>query len=114
MDGDGILLKKIIENKPLTLPEVKKTIEGLNRELNQFQRKTLDYTSTFSKTTATEAERLTSKLVKMLNIDKREAIQIVNCMPETIEELRVFLTRHRVIETEKLEEAVKLLNKSKK
>ena len=106
-------LKKV-ENKPITIPEVKKILENLGRELNQFQRRTLDYTMVFSKLESEKATELLLKLVKDFGIDEKEAVQIVNCMPESIEELRIFLPKHRVIETEKLQKMVELINSYRK
>ena len=106
-------LKKV-ENKPVTIPEVKKILENLGRELNQFQRRTLDYTMVFSKLESDKAAELRLKLVKDFGIDEKEAVQIVNCMPESIEELRIFLPKHRVIETEKLQKMVELINSYRK
>ena len=102
--------KKIIESKPLTLPQVKTLLDGLDRELSQFQRKTLDYVTTFSKLSAEKAEKLVNELVKTYEIDTSEAVQIVNCMPETVEELRVFMPRHRVIDAEKLKQMLSLID----
>ncbi len=106
--------RKIVESKPLTLPQVKTLMKGLDRELSQFQRKTLDYVTTFSKLSAKNSEKLVEKLMKSFGIDVLEAVQIVNCMPETTEELRVFMPRHRVIEAEKLKQMLGLLDEYRK
>ena len=64
---------------------------------------------------AETAEKLIGKLVEEFGLEEEEAIQIVNCMPQSIEELRVFLAGGRkIIETSKLEAIVKLLNKHRK
>jgi len=102
-------LKKI-ENKPITIPEVKEVLENLNRELNQFQKRTLEYVTAFSKLKSDKAKELCSKLTKDFGLDVKTAVQIVNCMPESVEELRVFFPRHRLIEPEKLQGILKLLD----
>jgi len=104
------------KEKLLTLPQVKKLLESLGEEnLDQFQRRTLDYVSKFSKVDAETAEKLIGKLVEEFGLEEEEAIQIVNCMPQSIEELRVFLAGGRkIIETSKLEAIVKLLNEHRK
>jgi DNA-directed RNA polymerase subunit F len=106
--------KEISENR-LTLPQVKKVLESIGEEnLDQFQRRTLDYVSKFSKVDPEKAEELLQILVKEYEIDEAEAIQIINCMPETVEELRVFLAGGRkIIETAKLHAIVELLNESR-
>jgi DNA-directed RNA polymerase subunit F len=99
----------------LTLPEVKKVLESIGEEnLDQFQRRTLDYVNKFSKAEAEKAEELLQRLIKEYEIDEAEAVQIINCMPETVDELRVFLAGGRkIIETQKLNTIVELLNENR-
>ncbi len=106
--------KELSENR-LTLPQVKKVLEAIGEEnLDQFQRRTLDYVNKFSKVDVKTAEKLLGKLVKEFDLDEAEAVQVVNCMPETVDELRVFLAGGRkIIETTKLEAIVALLNDSR-
>jgi DNA-directed RNA polymerase subunit F len=106
--------RELSENK-LVLPQVKKILESIGEEnLDQFQRRTLDYVSKFSKVDAAGAEGLLEKLVKEFGLDEAEAVQIVNCMPESVGELRVFLAGGRkIIETSKLEAIVSVLNESR-
>jgi DNA-directed RNA polymerase subunit F len=106
--------KETSENR-LTLPQVKKVLEAIGEEnLDQFQRRTLDYVNKFSKVDAKTAEKLLGKLVKEFDLDEAEAVQVVNCMPETVDELRVFLAGGRkIIETTKLDAIVALLNDSR-
>ncbi|MEM3608945.1 MAG: RNA polymerase Rpb4 family protein [Candidatus Bathyarchaeia archaeon] len=110
------MAKKAISEKNLTLPEVKKVLESIGEEnLDQFQRRTYDYVSKFSKVEAEDAVKLVGILVSEFGLDEEEAVQIVNCMPESVEELRVFLAGGRkIIETSKLEAIVKLLNEHRK
>ena len=103
--------RELSENR-LTLPQVKKLLEAIGEEnLDQFQRRTLDYVNKFSKVDAAKAKKLLEKLVKEFGIDEVEAVQVVNCLPETVDELRVFLAGGRkIIETAKLEAIISLLN----
>jgi DNA-directed RNA polymerase subunit F len=100
----------------LTLPQVKKIMEAIGEEnLDQLQRRTFDYISKFSKLEAEDAEKLVKKLVAEFGLEELEAVQVVNCVPKTIEELRVFLAGGRkIIETSKLEAIVTLLNEHRK
>ena len=104
--------KKAPTEKNLTIPQVKKLLEALGEEnLDQFQRRVFDYVSKFSKVDAETSEKLVEKLVEEFGLEEKEAVQIVNCMPKSIEELRVFLGGGRkIIETPKLQAIVKLLN----
>ena len=104
--------KETVKEKLLTIPQVKKILEDIGEEnLDQFQRRVLDYVSKFSKVDAETAEMLVEKLVGEFGLEEAEAVQIVNCMPTSVEELRVFLGGGRkIIESSKLEAIVKLLN----
>ncbi|MGD0450631.1 MAG: RNA polymerase Rpb4 [Candidatus Bathyarchaeia archaeon] len=107
--------KREISESRLTLPQVKKALELVGEEnLDQLQRRTLDYVNKFSKVDPEKAEELLQTLVKEYGIDEVEAIQVINCLPETVEELRVFLAGGRkIIETSKLHSIVELLNESR-
>jgi len=104
--------KREISETKFTLPQVKQTLESVGEEnLDQFQRRTLDYVSKFVKVDPASAEFLMEKLVKEYGLDEDEAVQIVNCMPESVDELRIFLAGGRkIIETQKLATIVSLLN----
>jgi DNA-directed RNA polymerase subunit F len=104
--------KRELSESKLALPQVKKILESIGAEnLDQFQRRTLDYVNKFSKVEAGAAEELLKKLVKEFGLDEDEAVQIVNCMPESVDELRVFLAGGRkIIETSKLEAIVSILD----
>jgi len=107
--------KRELSEKKLTLPQVKKILDSVGEEnLDQFQRRTLDYVSKFSKADALVAETLLEKLTKEFGLDEDEAVQIVNCMPENIDELRIFLAGGRkIIETAKLTSIISLLNENR-
>ena len=107
--------KRELSEKRLALPQVKKVLEAIGEEnLDQFQRRTLDYVNKFSKVDATVAKGLLEKLVKEFDLEEAEAVQVVNCMPETVDELRVFLASGRkIIETAKLEAVIALLDDSR-
>jgi DNA-directed RNA polymerase subunit F len=107
--------KREVSESRLTLPQVKKLLSNIGEEnLDQFQRRTLDYVKKFSKVEPEKAEELLTKLVKEYDLDEVEAVQIINCMPETVDELRVFLAGGRkIIEASKLAMVVELLNESR-
>jgi DNA-directed RNA polymerase subunit F len=96
----------------LTIPEVKKLLESLGEEnLTQFQRRTLDFASKFSKVDIKAAQKLARKLVEEYDFEEEEAVQIINCMPKSIEELKIFLSSGRkIIGSSKLKAIVKLLD----
>src|SRR5512136_1130558 len=100
----------------LTIPEVKKALELIGEDkLDQFQRRSLDYASKFAKVDEEKAENIVDTLRTKFGLDEEEAIQIVNCMPESIEEIRVFLGGGRkIIETSKLQEILSFLDEQRK
>jgi len=108
--------EKNVTEKRLTLPQVKQQMESIGEEnLDQLQRRTFDYVSKFSKVEAKDAPELVQQLVTDFGLEEVEAVQIVNCMPKSVEELRVFLAGGRkIIETAKLETIVNLLNMHRK
>jgi DNA-directed RNA polymerase subunit F len=110
------MARKPMRGRALTVPEVKKLLESIGeKKLDQFQRRTLDYASKFSKVEENKGEMLTKTLIEQYNLDEEEAIQIVNCMPQSIDEIRVFLGGGRkIIETSKLQGILNLLDEYRK
>jgi len=108
--------RKALKERPITVPQVKETLEAIGEErLNQFQRRTLDYAAKFSRVDPDTAETLVDKLVKQFELGEEEAVQIINCMPESIQEIRVFLAGgRRMMETSKLERMLAFLDEYRK
>lgn len=108
--------RKALKERAITVPEVKKTLESIGEEtLDQFQRRSLDYAAKFSKVDVHTAGELLNKLVEQFELEEEEAVQMVNCMPESIEEIRVFLAGgRRIVETSKLEGILALLDEYRK
>jgi len=104
--------KRELSETRLSLPQVKQELMAIGEEnLDQFQRRTLDYVSKFSKIDQSAAGELIEKLIKDFGLENDEAVQVVNCAPETVDEMRIFLAGGRkIIETSKLEAIVSLLN----
>jgi len=101
---------RILESKPVPVAKVRSILSSLDRELSQLQRKTLEYSQAFSKLEGEKAEELIKALTGEFELELAEAVQIVNCMPESVEELRVFFPRHRMVPPERLEAILKLLD----
>ena len=104
--------KRELSETKLSLPQVRQELMAIGEEnLDQFQRRTLDYVSKFSKIDQSAAGELIEKLIKDFGLENDEAVQVVNCAPETVDEMRIFLAGGRkIIETTKLEAIVSLLN----
>lgn len=108
--------QKETTEKMLTLPEVKKILESMGEEnLDQLQRRTFDYISKFTKTDPEAAEKLVQRLVTEFGLEEFEAVQVVNCMPKSIDELRVFLAGGRkIIDASMLKTIINLLDEHRK
>ena len=108
--------RKEATEKMLTLPEVKKILESMGEEnLDQLQRRTFDYISKFTKTDPEAAEKLVQRLVTEFGLEEFEAVQVINCMPKSIDELRVFLAGGRkIIDASTLKTIINLLDEHRK
>jgi len=106
------LPRKIIDSKPTPTAEARRTLErAKEEELGEFQRRTLDYATKFSKIPPARAEKLVRELSEKHQLDRKDAIQIVNCMPRSIEEVRTILTvKGRIIGGAQLEDILHLVN----
>lgn len=102
--------------QPITIPEAKAILESLGEEnLDQFQRRSLDYVTKMSYIDPESARKLLEELKADGTLEEDEAIQVVNIMPKSIEELRVFLAGGRkIVETAKLEKILSILDKYRK
>jgi len=106
------LPRKIVESRPSSTSEAKRILErAKEEELGEFQRRTLDYASKFSKIPPAKAEKLVKDLSEKFQLDRKDAIQIVNTMPRYIEEVRAILTvKGRIVGASQLEDILKLVN----
>ena len=108
--------RKTIREQLITIPKVKNILENIGEEkLDQFQRRLLDYATKFSKVDSNVVDALVAKLIKQFELEEEEAVQIVNCMPESLQEIRVFLAGgRRIMETSKLERILDFLDEYRK
>lgn len=78
---------------------------------DQIQKRTLDYTAKFSKSTPEAAKKLRKELVTDCGLSDEEAVELVNVMPKSLEELRTFTSGWRkLLATETLEKILKILH----
>lgn len=105
--------RKVLDQRSVSIAEVKTVLKKRNEaELDQFQKRTLDYATKFSKINGEEAPKLVEKLMADFSVSRSEAVQLANCMPSSIEECRTFLQygKRKLITTRELEELLKVLN----
>ena len=101
----------VVEKKEITIPEAKTLLEAKAEELDPLQRRVLDYTIRFAKTNAVDSEKIVTELIEKSEIDRSLAVQIVNCMPNSISEIRTFLGRQRIISEEAVENILRVIEK---
>jgi DNA-directed RNA polymerase subunit F len=84
-------LTKITKKEMITLPDVKEILETKQvDEMDQIQRWTYDYVNKFSKIEGKDAQKLVSELVGQCGLTEEEAVEVVNILPSSLEEIRAF------------------------
>jgi DNA-directed RNA polymerase subunit F len=110
------MARKALKERTITVPQVKEALESIGEErLDQFQRRSLDYATKFAKVDPGTVDTIVKEFVEKFEVEEEEAVQIINAMPESIQEIRVFLAGgRRIIESSKLEKILAFLNKYRK
>jgi DNA-directed RNA polymerase subunit F len=98
----------------ISLPEAKEVLSKVDPEkADQIQKRTLDYLSKFSKLPAEKAKAIRARLVEETHLTEEEAVEVVNIVPHSPEELRVFTAGWRkLIPPDILEKVLKILAES--
>lgn len=104
-------MTEIIKKEVITLPHVKEILESVKPDdMDQIQRWTFDYVSKFAKVDSKKAQKLVRQLVEQCDLTEEEAVEIVNILPGSLEELRAFTFGwKKLILTETLEKMLKIL-----
>lgn len=103
-----------MSEKPISIPQLKKILEeiGKYKELNSIESLSLDYATKFSKISTENAEKLIDELVKEEELPSEIAVQLVNIMPTTIDEIRAILAPvSKTFPTEKVESIKRRLDR---
>jgi DNA-directed RNA polymerase subunit F len=100
------------EKKLLAIPEANQILQKIDVEkADQIQKRTLDYTTKFSKSDADKAKKLKKELETEAGLSEEEAVELVNISPKSVEELRTFTSGWRkLLSTETLEKILKILH----
>lgn len=101
----------VLEKKPIPTAKAKKLLEENLEDLDPLQRRVHDYTIRFSRLSEEEAEKLVAELAEKAEVDSGLAVQIANCMPRSIGELRTFLGRRRIISEEVMNSILGIIEK---
>ena len=99
------------QKRILTLSEAHQVLEKIDLEkADQIQKRTLDYTLKFAKTNSEAAKKLRKQLENDCGLSPEEAVEVVNIMPKSVEELRTFTAGWRkLLPTETLEKVLRIL-----
>ena len=101
----------VTDKKEITVAEARKLLMDKAEDLDPLQRRVLEYTIRFSKLDSETAAKITDELVKEAKIERGLAVQIVNCMPASIPEVRTFLGRQRIIAEDTLNNILGIIEK---
>jgi DNA-directed RNA polymerase subunit F len=103
------------EKRVLSIPEANQILQKIDVDkADQIQKRTLDYTTKFSKSTPEEVKKMRKELETDCGLSQEEAVEVVNVMPKSIEELRTFTSGWRkLLPTETLEKILKTLQSHK-
>lgn len=104
-------MTEIIKKEIVTLPHVKEILESVKPDdMDQIQRWTTDYVTKFAKAESKKAQKMVRQLVDQCDLTEEEAVEVVNIMPVSLEELRAFTFGwKKLILTETLEKMLNIL-----
>ena len=100
-----------LKKELVTLSQVKEMLESVKQDdMDQIQRWTFDYVGKFAKADAAAARKITARLIAECDLKEDEAVEIVNVLPGSLEELRAFTFGwKKLILTENLEKMLKII-----
>ena len=104
-------MTEIIKKEIITLPQVKEILEGVKSDdMDQIQRWTYDYVGKFSKVDSKAAQQMVKQIVEQCGLTEEEAVEVVNLLPTSVEELRAFTFGwKKLILSDKLEKILDIL-----
>jgi DNA-directed RNA polymerase subunit F len=97
--------------KVITISEAKEILSKIDPEqTDQIQKRTMDYLLKFSKVEPEKAKKMRKALMEDCGLTIEEATELVNVVPKSQEELRVFTSGWRkLIPTATVEKIMKIL-----
>ena len=101
----------IIHKEVISLPQVKEILGSVKPDdMDQIQRWTYDYVSKFAKSDSVTAQEMIKQLIEKCELKEEEAVEIVNVLPTSLEELRAFsFGWKKLVLTETLEKMLSIL-----
>ncbi len=100
-----------IKKEIITIAQVKEILDSVKQDdMDQIQRWTADYVGKFAKVESKKAQEMVKQLVEQCDLTAEEAVEIVNVLPTSMEELRAFTFGwKKLILTETLERMLNTL-----
>lgn len=102
-----MIVKQIISEELLTLPEVKELLSQIKEERKKEEvelgyelRKTISHVETFSKLDAKKSRELVNELMKLEKMKPEIAIRIADILPLSYDEIRSIYAKERYTLTE--------------
>ena len=83
--------RKVLKAEPISIPEMKEILDNIDlpeEELPPIVLKVREYVNKFSKLSPEKAKILKKKLVEIEGVDEEKAVQIINILPKTPEEIK--------------------------
>ena len=104
-------MTEIICKEVISLPQVKEILGPVKPDdMDQIQRWTYDYVSKFAKSDSVVAQKMIKQLIEECELKDEEAVEIVNVLPTSLEELRAFsFGWKKLVLTETLEKMQSIL-----
>jgi DNA-directed RNA polymerase subunit F len=114
--------KEIHVSEPISIAEAKELLmkrydeaKEKKEELSYMQSIALDHAISTTRTTGADARKVINELIEKFRISNLGAISLANTLPDTIDEVRQILDpESKKMETETIEEILKILNKAER
>lgn len=106
---------RVVNKRPITIHEAREILEkvaggGLEAQADSVLKRVLDYLNKFAKIDGDKARKLVDELVEKTGLTEEEAVEVVNILPGSVEELRTLTIGWRkLLTTEQLQGILDLI-----
>ena len=83
--------RKVLKEEPISIPEMKEVLDSIDvpeEALPPIVVKVKEYVNKFSKVPPEKAKKLKKKLMELDEVTEEKAVQIINILPKTPEEIK--------------------------
>jgi len=108
------MIKRVIEEEPLTLAEVKELLAKFERDENAGYelRKAIEHSKKFAKLSAEDARKLVEELMQLEKIRKEIAVKIADILPLSPTEVRAIYAKERYnLNDEEIKKILEIVSK---